>query len=208
MDISQGLRHALNRLSQPSRERMAVTSFYLNQTSPVDRALARIYFESCAKHWANLGDHPEHLDAFSHGLDKVTVEPGTIVDLGTGAGRTAVMAARRWPSATVIGVDISWRMLREARHQAGGQGVSFERGDGTRVRRPDDSVDLVTTLNYLPSPLEVARILRPGGQIMAASSFQPLTDRRVADRWPATGFTTVLRENVGVGSFELLQLGS
>lgn len=43
------------------------------------------------------------------------IAPRTIVDLGCGAGELAREMARRWPSATVVGIDSSPAMLTEAR---------------------------------------------------------------------------------------------
>ena len=45
--------------------------------------------------------------------------PGTIVDLGCGAGNVTAMLAERWPRATIVGVDRSKEMLAAARISTG-----------------------------------------------------------------------------------------
>jgi HemK-like putative methylase len=44
--------------------------------------------------------------------------PRVIVDVGTGSGAVAISAARRWPHATVVGLDVSARALACARRNA------------------------------------------------------------------------------------------
>ncbi len=45
-------------------------------------------------------------------------QPGAILDLGTGTGTLALEAARRWPAATVSGIDASRGMILAARQRA------------------------------------------------------------------------------------------
>jgi HemK-like putative methylase len=49
--------------------------------------------------------------------------PRLIVDVGTGSGAVAFSAARRWPHATVVGLDVSGRALGCARRNARRLGV-------------------------------------------------------------------------------------
>lgn len=49
-------------------------------------------------------------------LDRIPLEdPGHIVDLGCGPGNTASLLRRRWPEATITGIDNSAAMLAKAR---------------------------------------------------------------------------------------------
>ena len=47
--------------------------------------------------------------------------PGTVADLGCGAGNVTALLAQRWPAARVIGVDNSREMLAKARASTVGQ---------------------------------------------------------------------------------------
>src|SRR5262245_28728281 len=52
-----------------------------------------------------------------------------VVDLGCGPGDLTRMLAERWPSATVIGVDISPQMLARARAGPANPRLQFFEGD-------------------------------------------------------------------------------
>lgn len=96
---------------------------------------------------------------------------GRLLDLGCGGGRLAVPLARAHPNATVVGVDVSPFMLRDAA-RAGLPNLELHLGDGRAV--PDEvaqidggwsvllfqHVDDRTMLGYLAG---VHRRLRRGG---------------------------------------------
>jgi S-adenosylmethionine-diacylgycerolhomoserine-N-methlytransferase len=62
---------------------------------------------------------------------------GHVLELGCGTGRNLIAAARRYPQARFVGVDISGAMLATARRNvaAAGQGgrIVLAQGDATRV---------------------------------------------------------------------------
>ncbi|HSJ26708.1 MAG TPA: methyltransferase domain-containing protein [Acidimicrobiia bacterium] len=113
---------------------------------------------------------------FHHGLPS----PGsTVVDVGSGAGLDAVIAARSvGPEGRVIGVDMTPDMLDRARRSADLLGLGhleFREGYAEELPVPDQSVDLVISngvLNLVPDKLgayrEIHRILRPGGRFQIA----------------------------------------
>jgi SAM-dependent methyltransferase len=194
-------------LSKPSRERIAVTGFFLGTESAVDRILARSYFGLSSRLWASYESSDSHHASFLAGLDGVDGVPRAVLDLGTGAGGTAAVMAQRWPDATVVGVDTSRRMIRTARQQYGRhRNLSFEVGDGLRLAVPSAGVDLVTSLNYMPYPAEMARVLRPSGQVLVASTFQSLTSDAVAAHWERHGFRLQAESTASAGSFQLYRL--
>jgi trans-aconitate 2-methyltransferase len=93
--------------------------------------------------------------------------PGTVVDLGCGAGNLAPLLAARWPAATLIGVDSSPEMLVRAR--AAHPQAQFEQGDigAWRPARPVDVLYSNAALHWLdgherlfPALLEA---VAPGG---------------------------------------------
>jgi len=114
-------------------------------------------------------------------LDRVVTldaaPPGRLVDLGTGTGVLARAAARRFPRASIVGVDFSRGMLAVARALAD-EGVGAEDGrlawveaDAARLPLADASVDAVVSSFVLqlvpqrqPVYREVRRVLRPGGR--------------------------------------------
>jgi len=106
------------------------------------------------------------------------LEPGeTVLDLGSGAGFDAFLAARTvGPSGRVIGVDMTPEMVQKARANAQKLGmthVEFRLGPIERLPVSDGSVDVVISncvINLSPDKAsvfrEMARCLRPGGRIL------------------------------------------
>lgn len=102
-------------------------------------------------------------------------EGETLVDLGSGAGIDALIAARQvGPKGHVIGVDMTPEMLGKARANAAGHdNVEFREGRLEHLPVEDASVDAVTSncvINLVPDKgavfREIARVLRPGGRLV------------------------------------------
>jgi SAM-dependent methyltransferase len=109
------------------------------------------------------------------------LKPGEVVlDLGSGAGLDAFLAAQRvGPEGQVHGVDMTREMLAKARHNAaefrrrtGLDNVTFHQGQIEAIPLPDASVDVVLSncvLNLSPDQptvwKEIARVLKPGGRV-------------------------------------------
>lgn len=106
-----------------------------------------------------------------------SLQPGqTVLDLGSGAGFDAFLAARAvGPDGRVIGVDMTHEMLTKARANAkkGGYGsVEFRLGEIEALPVADATVDVVISncvINLCPDkrPVyrEAFRALRPGGRL-------------------------------------------
>lgn len=106
--------------------------------------------------------------------------PGeTVVDVGSGAGLDAVIAARTvGPRGKVIGVDMTADMLQRAKRSAAELGLDnleFREGVAEELPVDDDSADLVISngvLNLVPDKArayaEIFRVLRPGGRFQVA----------------------------------------
>ncbi|MBI3784496.1 MAG: arsenite methyltransferase [Deltaproteobacteria bacterium] len=104
-------------------------------------------------------------------------EGETVLDLGSGAGFDAFLAARVVGSTgKVIGVDMTDEMLAKARanaQQAGFGNVEFRKGYIEALPVDDASVDVVLSncvINLVPDKAavyrEIVRVLRPGGRMV------------------------------------------
>jgi arsenite methyltransferase len=113
-------------------------------------------------------------------LGHAALRPGeTVLDLGSGAGFDAFLAAREvGDTGRVIGIDMTPEMLERARRNAvvgGYRNVEFREGRIEALPVEDESVDLVISncvINLVPDKKavyrEVARVLRPGGRVVVS----------------------------------------
>jgi SAM-dependent methyltransferase len=103
----------------------------------------------------------------------------TVVEIGSGAGFDAVLAAQQvGPAGRVIGVDMTLAMLEKARANAGRLGltnVEFRQGYMEELPIDDGTADVVISngvINLSPDKeavfREIARVLKPGGRIQMA----------------------------------------
>lgn len=127
--------------------------------------------------------------------------PSYVVDLGCGPGQLTAELARRWPQATVLGIDSSVEMIEAATAaEYGGDSfdgrLSFELGD-VRDFKPDRPVDVIISnavLQWVPGHLDLlprwAGYLAQGGWLafqLPGNFDQPshavLRELAAADRW-------------------------
>jgi len=103
-------------------------------------------------------------------------EGETVLDIGSGAGLDAFLAARRvGPQGKVIGVDMTAEMVERARRSAlegGCQNVGFRLGAMEHLPLDDESVDVIISncvMNHAPDKVaafrEARRVLRPNGRL-------------------------------------------
>jgi ubiquinone/menaquinone biosynthesis C-methylase UbiE len=168
---------------RPTPRRIRVVGRMLNRLIvrapwawPVVRGPMRRFFDRSAPGWDGRtgAGSVEHLAPLAAALLYVKPAPERALDVGTGTGAGALLLAREFPQASVRGVDMSEEMIRAAQSKVGldpSGRVAFRVVDAARLSYDDDSFDLVTHLNMPPFIDEVARVLRPGGQVVVASSW-------------------------------------
>ncbi len=147
---------------------------------PLVRGPMRRFFDRAAPGWdqRTTAGSVGHLAPLAAALLHVKPAPERALDVGTGTGEGVLLIAREFPQARVRGVDFSEEMIRGAKAKVGldpeGR-VAFRVADAADLPYEDDSFDLVAHLNMPPFTREVARVLRPGGQVIVASSWGSAT---------------------------------
>lgn len=143
---------------------------------PVIKYPMRRFFDRLAPGWDERtgAGSTAHLTSLAAGFLHVTPAPERVLDLGTGTGEAALLAAREFPRASVRGIDMSEAMIAEAKSKVGldpdGR-IAFKVGDAARIPWPPDSFDLVTQVNVPPFFAEISRVLRPNGFVVVAASW-------------------------------------
>lgn len=142
-----------------------------------DRKLVVEVFDELAPEW-HTRDTPERrevvADAFGRGLAALGDRPDLGrasfgVEAGSGTGTYSSIVASA--VAVAVAVDLSMEMLREAPEGTAHRVCA----DASRLPFRDGSVDLVVLVNALLFPLEVARVLRPGGVLVWVNVSGPET---------------------------------
>ncbi|MCR5180608.1 MAG: bifunctional demethylmenaquinone methyltransferase/2-methoxy-6-polyprenyl-1,4-benzoquinol methylase UbiE [Bacteroidaceae bacterium] len=110
--------------------------------------------------------------------------PQKILDIATGTGDFAILAARRLKPRQIIGADISEGMmevgLRKVKEAGLENIISFQKDDCTCLSFPDDTFDAITiaygarNFDDLQAGLqEMCRVLHPGGHLMLVELTTP-----------------------------------
>ena len=151
-------------------------------------------------------------------IDKTRARPDQrVLDVATGTGGVA-LAIRAATGANVVGLDLTKRMLDQARAKLDHRGedrVHLVQGRAESLPFADASFDAVTftyLLRYVDDPAltlaELARVLRPGGSMASLEFHVPESAFWRALWWcytrgvlPVAGGLTGGREWYGVGRF-------
>src|SRR5215471_9596116 len=143
------------------------------------------YFHSVSSYWEKLYQdedltariYQERKETALRWIEDLALPPGSrVLDLGCGAGYTAVALAER--GYQVVGVDGEQAMLdmTSRRAEAAGVTLSTTLGDAHELKFDQSSFDLVVALGLIPwlhSPnkalCEMNRVLKPGGFLVVSS---------------------------------------
>lgn len=142
---------------------------------PVLRRPMQRFFDDAAVGWDQRtgAGSVDHLAALATATAAISPAPERILDLGTGTGAGALFLAREFPTARIRGVDLAPEMIRIAQAKVGldpeGR-IAFRVADAAALPFDDESFDLVTQVNVPPFFAETARVLRPGGHVIAVAT--------------------------------------
>lgn len=136
-------------------------------------------FDALAPVWEARRD-PAAFAPVSIALETLPTPPHRALDLGTGTGSVARLVAARFPGAEVVGVDLSERMIDEARVRTEDDRVRYVVADAQHLPFEDEAFDLVTLGNMIPFFDELARVVAPEGWVLFAFSVGPDTPIYVA----------------------------
>jgi len=114
---------------------------------------------------------------------RLGIEPGTsLLDVGTGSGQLALIAARAGVHVTGCDIATNWLELARTRAQAENLPIVFEEGDAESLPYANGEFDNVASIfgaMFAPRPelvaAEMTRVCRPGGMVAMAN-------------WTAAGF--------------------
>lgn len=125
-------------------------------------------------------------------LAPVTLQPETILDLGSATGSGSRALARQYRRARVVSLDVSLRMLQKAKRNRSFFSKGREiQADATRIPLRSSCADLVFANLVLPwvsdlpaSLAEVGRVLRKDG-VFAFATLGPDSFAELRDAWLA-----------------------
>jgi malonyl-CoA O-methyltransferase len=105
-------------------------------------------------------------------LDYITLQPKLILDVGCGVGTGSQLLKKRYPTATVFGIDSALNFLSYAREQHR-EGIQWIGAEAIQLPLREYSVDLIFANMLLPWCADLKKIfqrwqklLKPGGLLM------------------------------------------
>ena len=177
---------------------------------PVLRGPSRRFWDRAAAGWAERVT-PERTRSLAAACERLETPPERILEIGTGTGAGARLLAERFPGAAIDAVDLSPEMIDTARSSSP-ERIRFAVADASALPFDDGAFDLVAQLNMPLFPGELARVVRPGGHVIVASSLGPATpyytpERLAGRRLAKLGFEPAVIGQGGPGTYLLARRG-
>lgn len=94
-------------------------------------------------------------------LNRVSVTPSSVVDLGCGPGHLTAVLRARWPEASIVGVDSSPQMVEQAERENVDPGAVYQLADIVDWA-PSSPVDLIISnaaFQWVPNQLEILPVV-------------------------------------------------
>lgn len=162
-------------------------------------AVASIYERAFRPAFTRLGSSIRYADEERYLSDHVRPVEGPLLDVACGTGRYTRWLAARYHGREVVGLDLSFAMLRRAVREPGARGGTFVRGSALALPLADASLGAVNcfaALHLFPDPeraiREVGRVLRAGGTFTGLTAYRPTGEGPLRDRVRA-GFSSVAK---------------
>jgi ubiquinone/menaquinone biosynthesis C-methylase UbiE len=128
--------------------------------------------------WSSVYDSPLSRWFFEHYYNKIEshltdLAHKHLLSVGCGTGTLEIRLAKRFPTATIVGVDLSEKMLQRANTKKGElTNIIFSRAVSEELDLYDNQFDYSVCIHsfhhyqdQLASLKEFARVLRPGGTL-------------------------------------------
>jgi ubiquinone/menaquinone biosynthesis C-methylase UbiE len=140
------------------------------------------------------------------GMIPAEIAPQAILDIGCGTGRLLRKLAKRFPDASLIGVDPAEAMIAEARRRT--PGATFYVGQAEDLPLPEASLDLVMSTtsfhHWRDQALGVRQVgcaLRSGGCFVLADVLPPYLIYKIIHhgRWASPAAVKQMFSQAGLG---------
>jgi len=156
--------------------------------------IARAFGQAAADYELNAWLQREVRARLYERLAHFSLQPRVIVDLGCGSGHGSTELKRRYPKATVIGLDLAFGMCAQTHRQSRWRHRVFSlQAHAMQLPLASRSVDLLISnltlqwLDDLPGFFRVVRrVLKPGG-LLLFSTFGPDTLQELRQAWASIG---------------------
>jgi demethylmenaquinone methyltransferase/2-methoxy-6-polyprenyl-1,4-benzoquinol methylase len=133
----------------------------------------RNFFDDLAERWDSFTDAPAVTRQLESVLTAAGIRPDEhVLDLGCGTGILTLWLRKFISGGSITAVDISRRMIEQARQKCGEEGISWLVADAAALPVPSGSFNRVLCFSTWPhftdpGPVckEIHRILKPGREL-------------------------------------------